>query len=69
MKLSSKIGLGLIAATMILTTTAYAQDKVQLGCIHAERVVQRINLSADAFFDFDKATLKPAGRASLDQTQ
>lgn len=28
---------------------------------------QRISLSADALFDFDKATLKPAGKAKLDE--
>ncbi|HXH02534.1 MAG TPA: OmpA family protein [Candidatus Competibacteraceae bacterium] len=30
-------------------------------------VVERLTLSADAFFDFDKSTLKPAGKASLDK--
>ncbi len=67
MKLSRKIGLSLVAATTLLASTAQAQDKVQLGCIYPKRVVQRINLSADALFDFDKANLKPAGRASLDR--
>ena len=27
----------------------------------------RVSLSADALFDFDKSTLKPAGRAELDK--
>ncbi len=31
-----------------------------------EPTIETMALSADAFFDFDKATLKPAGRASLD---
>ncbi|MEE4379142.1 MAG: OmpA family protein [Candidatus Competibacteraceae bacterium] len=30
-------------------------------------VVETITLGADAFFDFDKATLKPEGRAKLDE--
>jgi OOP family OmpA-OmpF porin len=30
-------------------------------------VVETITLGADAFFDFDRATLKPEGRAKLDQ--
>lgn len=29
--------------------------------------VQKVSLSADALFDFDKAVLKPAGRAKLDE--
>jgi OOP family OmpA-OmpF porin len=33
----------------------------------AAPTVSALNLSADAFFDFDKANLKPEGRASLDQ--
>lgn len=32
-----------------------------------EPTVSTMTLSADAFFDFDKSDLKPAGRASLDQ--
>ena len=63
----SKIGLGLIAAMLMLTATTNAHAKLLLGCIYPERVVERINLSADAYFDFDKATLKPAGRAKLDR--
>jgi OmpA-OmpF porin, OOP family len=31
------------------------------------RKVEKITLAADAYFDFDKATLKPAGRAKLDE--
>jgi len=31
------------------------------------RVTQRVSLDADALFDFDKATLRPSGRAALDQ--
>jgi len=31
------------------------------------RVTQRVTLDADALFDFDKATLRPSGRAALDQ--
>jgi OOP family OmpA-OmpF porin len=31
------------------------------------RKVEKITLAADAFFDFDKATLKPVGRAKLDE--
>jgi len=30
-------------------------------------VTQRVTLDADALFDFDKATLRPSGRAALDQ--
>src|SRR5204862_5740991 len=30
-------------------------------------VVQKVTLSADALFDFDKAVLKPAGRQKLDE--
>lgn len=32
----------------------------------AARAVQRITLDADTLFDFDKATLRPAGQAALD---
>jgi OOP family OmpA-OmpF porin len=32
-----------------------------------EPVVKRFTLQADAFFDFDKATLKPEGKAKLDE--
>ena len=32
----------------------------------AQPVTSRITYAADAFFDFDKSVLKPAGRASLD---
>jgi len=32
-----------------------------------ERTTQRVNFDADALFDFDKATLRPAGRAALDE--
>ncbi|MBK9574671.1 MAG: OmpA family protein [Rhodoferax sp.] len=31
------------------------------------RVTQRVTLDADALFDFDKATLRPAGRLALDE--
>ena len=31
------------------------------------RVTRRVTLDADALFDFDKATLRPAGRAALDE--
>ncbi len=30
-------------------------------------VIERVNLSSDVLFDFDKATLRPAGRAKLDE--
>ena len=33
----------------------------------AAPVVDTLTLGADAYFDFDKATLKPAGRAKLDK--
>ncbi len=33
----------------------------------AERTTQRVTFDADALFDFDKATLRPAGRATLDE--
>ena len=33
----------------------------------AEPVIEIISLGADAFFDFDKATLKPAGEQRLDE--
>ncbi|MDP1525032.1 MAG: OmpA family protein [Rhodocyclaceae bacterium] len=32
-----------------------------------ERTTQRVTFDADALFDFDKATLRPAGRAKLDE--
>lgn len=32
-----------------------------------EPVPEKVTVSADAFFDFDKAVLKPAGRAKLDE--
>ena len=31
------------------------------------RVTRRVTLDADALFDFDKATLRPAGRVALDE--
>jgi OOP family OmpA-OmpF porin len=31
-----------------------------------QRTVERVTLDADALFDFDKAVLRPAGRAALD---
>ncbi|MCB1765445.1 MAG: OmpA family protein [Candidatus Competibacteraceae bacterium] len=33
----------------------------------AAPVVETLTLGADAYFDFDKATIKPAGRAKLDR--
>lgn len=33
----------------------------------AEPTVEKVTVSADAFFDFDKAVLKPAGRQKLDE--
>jgi len=33
----------------------------------SERTTQRVTFSADALFDFDKATLRPAGRVALDE--
>lgn len=44
----------------------------QEKCVEAEEpapvpTAEKIKLSADALFDFDKAVLKPAGRASLDE--
>ena len=35
--------------------------------VAAPAVSSRVTFSADAFFDFDKATLKPTGRAKLDK--
>lgn len=32
-----------------------------------EPVIERMTLAADAYFDFDKATLKPEGKAELDR--
>ncbi len=36
-------------------------------CNEAKPEVKALSLGADAFFDFDKAILKPAGKARLDQ--
>ena len=33
----------------------------------APAVASKVSFAADAFFDFDKATLKPAGKAKLDE--
>ncbi|MGB8597921.1 MAG: OmpA family protein, partial [Burkholderiales bacterium] len=34
--------------------------------VPAPRLPEKISLSADSFFDFNKATLKPAGKVELD---
>lgn len=62
-------------------TSSWSKDIVNAECNPAQvaavepavqepeprRSVQRINLSSDAYFGFDKAELKPEGRAKLDE--
>lgn len=40
---------------------------VEVAVVQPPPVVETMTLGADAFFDFDRATLKPEGRAKLDQ--